>query len=195
DARRRPAVGRRVGEGALEDVAGEGRPDVAERQRGDHARDRRQLVLGIALPHILHDGVAGVLAERAGQEADRAGEAPLVEELVEILGGGVVAVAPAGAQRLVHAGQQLLPGRYADSRADHEDGTTRADLIDQGLGDRVLGHPEPPRELCPHGSTAAPAAATSNVLLDRYARMRSMPSAARLTWRVRSSDVPPIAHT
>ena len=129
-------------ERVLEDVAGERRPHVAERQLGERASAARGVSAGAAHDSC-DDAVAGLFAERAGKEPDCADEAALVEELLEILGRRVVAFAPAGLQRLGHALQQLLPGRDSDSRTNDQGRFARTDLLDEGLGDRVLLHPKP----------------------------------------------------
>jgi len=57
-----------------------------------------------------------------------------VQELLEVLGGHVVAIATTGLERLGHALQQLLPGRDSDSRTDDQGGFARPDLFDESLG-------------------------------------------------------------
>jgi hypothetical protein len=85
-----------------------------------------------------------VLAEGSGEEADGADQAPLVEQLLEVLGGHVVAFATTRLECLGQALQQLLPGRDSDARTDDQGCFARPDLIDEGLGDRVLRHPKTP---------------------------------------------------
>jgi hypothetical protein len=141
DLRLGPALGPVVQQRRLEDVARERGPDVAERQLGDGLGHRRRLVR--RLPGVLDQLVAGLFTQRAGEEPDRAHQVALVQELVEILGGGGVAVAPAALELLVHALEELLPGRYTDSRADDEGCAPCLDRFDERLGDRVLWHPKP----------------------------------------------------
>ena len=54
---------------------------------------------------------ASTFLVKSGEEADGAGEAALVQELAEIAGGGVVAVAAACFQLPGHGLEKLLPGR------------------------------------------------------------------------------------
>jgi len=141
----RPLRGRLALERVLEHLTGERGPHVAERQLREDLGERRHLE-GRG-PHLLDDLVAGLLAERAGQEPDGARQAALVEELLEVLGGHVVAVATTRLERLGHALQQLLPGRDSDTRTDDQGCFARLDLLDESLGDRVLRHPKTPVSL------------------------------------------------
>src|SRR5205823_12693158 len=131
------------------------------------------------------DLVAGLLAEAAGEEAHGADEAALVEQLLEILGGRVVAIATAGLERLRHALEHLLPTRYADSRTDDERSFARPDLIDEGLGDRVLRHPKPPASCvgCADPSQGCPRRQHVSSSVTRCTTCTA--SSAELSWAVR----------
>ena len=113
----------------LEDVARERGPHVAERQLREELRERGRL--DGRGPGLLDDLVAGLLAQRPGEEPDGAHEAALVEQLLEVLAGLGVAFATACFERLREALQQLLPGRDAESSTNNESGATALDLFDE----------------------------------------------------------------
>src|SRR5690606_33095375 len=68
----------------------------------------------------------------------------LVEQAVDVARGGLVTGLAAVAKDLVHLLEDLLPRRDSDADADHQDGATGADVLNELRGDRVLGHPKSP---------------------------------------------------
>src|SRR5690606_13584235 len=116
-----------LGHGALEEVAGEGRPHLTEREPGDGASHIGQRIG--SRPQLADELVAGLGSQGSGEEAGGPDQGAAIQELIDVAGGRLVTRLAAAAEGLVEVLEELLPRRHAEAGANDQGGAPGSNIL------------------------------------------------------------------